>query len=410
MIDSDIVVPGNLEESRLWFRVAINNDMPFNGTRLTPEEKGLLQQWILEMKRPVQRVISNEQILDLLVQDQRRSGTSNDFRYISFRHLADAGRTEAELKSYEGLINVHPQRPVPPRGTHPGRAGRRQAVNLPLPHLAARMGGRGLERGCPVLPILPPVNEVAAHQNLYDRLETEAPYLRGDWFIVNATQAPLYNRLVGPRSQPSGARGKAWSRHRPERRRRQREANRLRALRGVGSTTASSSATSCSTSEGETTSGGATTSRTGIEATDVRKNPLGPAVVVGDRFDNVFSQAGGEAIFSLPNRMQGYFLTDAIGTFLNEAPTVIVQDPRNRSQRRRSQRRRLLRLPWSDRYARAEGLRRHRSLRRTSTWRTSPGPRLTRYGRSTRRTAQTILPSDANRYLAALQAIGPSRH
>lgn len=54
------------------------------------------------------------------------------------------------------------------------------------------------------------------------------------------------------------------------------------------------------------------------EAANIQSHPL----------DFVFN--GGEIIFTLPNGLQGYMLTDARGTRLNEAPTEIVQDPSQR--------------------------------------------------------------------------------
>ena len=35
-----------------------------------------------------------------------------------------------------------------------------------------------------------------SHQALYDQLRTEAPVVRGDWFLATATKAPLYDLLV----------------------------------------------------------------------------------------------------------------------------------------------------------------------------------------------------------------------
>lgn len=64
----------------------------------------------------------------------------------------------------------------------------------------------------------------------------------------------------------------------------------------------------------------------GLQAPD-RRNvfayPLGPGSV-----ENTFLHAGGEAIFSLPNGLQGYYIMDANNNRLNKAPTAIVSDPK----------------------------------------------------------------------------------
>jgi hypothetical protein len=49
-----------------------------------------------------------------------------------------------------------------------------------------------------------------------------------------------------------------------------------------------------------------------------------------------FDFDGGEIIFSLENGLQGYMLTDAAGTRLNEGPTEIVQDPSQKDQKVRN--------------------------------------------------------------------------
>jgi hypothetical protein len=51
--------------------------------------------------------------------------------------------------------------------------------------------------------------------------------------------------------------------------------------------------------------------------------PIGPGSV-----ENTFLHAGGEAIFSLPNGLQGYYIMDANNARLNKAPTAIVSDPK----------------------------------------------------------------------------------
>lgn len=49
--------------------------------------------------------------------------------------------------------------------------------------------------------------------------------------------------------------------------------------------------------------------------------PLGPGSV-----ENTFLHAGGEAIFSLPNGLQGYYIMNAVNNRIDKAPTAIVTD------------------------------------------------------------------------------------
>jgi len=327
MIAADIVVPGNLEASRMWYRVAVKNNMPFNGDRLTPEQKGLLQSWILEMKRPIVQPRSSEDILDILVADQRRVGNNGDFRYLSFAHFVDEGRTPEEIKMLEGVVNVA----INSLSRRPALI-KVEAVDNQRTVFRFRISSLGwnAQDWDEVVRFYPYCerSDKAEHRALYNRLDTEAPFLRGDWFFATATLSPLYERLV---NLPAT--------------RQELEADLNIDIEGdvqAGNVKRI----------GMDLSGVSQNQRIierhvlrtqdyfwwsydfadrNLATSNIRLNPLGPAKVVGDRFDSVFSEAGGEGIFALPNRLQGYFLTNAAGVFLTEAPTVIVQDPRRRA-------------------------------------------------------------------------------
>jgi len=327
MIAADIVVPGNLEASRLWYRVAVKNNMPFNGDRLTPEQKGLLQQWILEMKRPVIQPRSNEDILDILVSDQRRVGNNGDFRYLSFAHFVDEGRTPEELKVLEGVTNVA----LNSMSRLPGLI-RVEAVDANRTVFRFRISQLGWNAADwdEVVRFYPYCersdrNEV---RQLYNRLDTEAPYLRGDWFFATATLSPLYERLVNLPATRLELENDLNINIEDNVR-----AGRVKRI-GMDLSGVSQNQRIIERHELRTQDyfwWSYDFADRLLATSDIRKNPLGPAKVVGDRFDSVFSEAGGEGIFSLPNRMQGYFLTNAAGVFLTEAPTVIVQDPRRKA-------------------------------------------------------------------------------
>src|SRR5262249_57304279 len=51
--------------------------------------------------------------------------------------------------------------------------------------------------------------------------------------------------------------------------------------------------------------------------------PLGPG-----GGETTFQHAGGEAIFNLPNGLQGYMLVHAVNTRINKGPTAIVSHPK----------------------------------------------------------------------------------
>uniref|UniRef100_UPI0002559A4D hypothetical protein n=1 Tax=Oceanicola sp. S124 TaxID=1042378 RepID=UPI0002559A4D len=59
----------------------------------------------------------------------------------------------------------------------------------------------------------------------------------------------------------------------------------------------------------------------------LKETPLGPAAAFPDMPH--FEEDGGEMLFSLPNGMQGYYLTDPAGNYLDNGPTAVVflKDP-----------------------------------------------------------------------------------
>ncbi len=322
MIDAQIVTPGNLEASRMWYRLAVRNDMPFNGARLTPEEKGLLQQWILELKRPALRPRTQAQILDLLVQDQPAAGSRSDTRYVSFAHFVDAGRPASEIAAAAAVFKVVLN-----------SLSRRPAIVDPVPVDAERSIWRfrladlgWSERDWQRLISFNPYcvrSDSAPHLDLYQRLRTESPLVRGDWLVTTALQPPVYDDLLdlgdnlddiartqlGVDINQDIARGNV-----------QRIAQHWGAA-GDFDLVLERHATS---------QGGYLWLRYFLRSgEDVRRSPLGPRER-DNVFANSFSTEMTEAIWSLPNGLQGYALADASGNRIDEASTRLVQDPRAR--------------------------------------------------------------------------------
>lgn len=324
MIASDIVVPGSLEQSRLWYRVAVRNDMPFNGTRLTPEQKGILQQWILTMQRPQLKPRSNEDILDILVQDSRRAGNSNDFRYISFAHFADENRTKEEIGVLEGVVNIMLN--AMSRRSNLIRVEAADADRTIFRFRISQLGWNAADWD-EIVRFYPYClqSEVDAHQNLYNRLDTEAPYLRGDWFIATTTLSPLYERLVDlPANLDELEEDLNFNID-------QNVLNNdiIRVAFGFSGVSFQERMIERHDLGQGDYFWWSYDFADRLETSRVTEKPIGPARLF-PQFENTFVEAGGEAIFSLPNDMQAYFLTDNQGVFLTEAPTAIVADPRRR--------------------------------------------------------------------------------
>jgi mono/diheme cytochrome c family protein len=338
MVASDIVVPGNPEASRLFQRVAIRVDMPLNGTRLSAEEVSLLKGWISGMGRPYKQPRSNEQILDVIAQDNDRIFFSDpdparteadQFRYISMAHFADEGRTADEIKAGEAALQL----------VMNSLSTRPQIVKLQAVDQARTIfrfnitdlgwSARDWDNLVTFYPYCIRSNQFN-HSILYDRLRTEAPYVRADWIMATAMKSPLYEQLLripnnlNDLAQDLGVNIADNINHlgsvEPEdvvrigfRSSGVSAQNRILERHARGNNAALWVSYDFASNDGRS---------------DIRNNPLGPDNLDERNFNRTFIQAGGEIIFTLDNGLQGYMLVDNQFNAITEAPKNIVRDPR----------------------------------------------------------------------------------
>jgi hypothetical protein len=331
MIAADIVVPGEPDKSRLWNRVAVKADMPFNGARLSSTELQVLRGWISNIARPFTRARSNEDLLDIMATDNGKLAANqrNDVRYISFAHFLDEKRGPEEIKAAEAVLNLA-LNSLSRRAT----LVKVEAADLQRTIFRFRLSQLGWDsRDWDDLVSFYPYclrSDRAAHRTLYARLDTEAPYVRGDWFLATALKPPLYNRLLDhpdtldqladdlgvdiaddinhpgrarPNTQRIGFRssGVALNNRVFERHRTRDSGGYLWVSYDFDSN---------------------------IDRADIRANPLGPADRDRQGFRHTFENQAGEMIYSLRNGLQGYFLAVANGNRLDEAVQTIVRDRR----------------------------------------------------------------------------------
>jgi serine/threonine-protein kinase len=323
MISADIVVPGDPDHSRMWNRIAVRADMPFNGARLSPAELTVLRAWISNIGRPLSRARSNEEILDIIVDDQARN-RNNDTRYISFAHFTDEKRAGDELRVAATVANM-----IVNSVSRRSALVQLKAIDADKTIFKFRLSQLGWDerdwdRVTSFYPYCLRSNR-SQHRDVYNRLNTEAPYVRGDWFIATVTRPPLYydvlqlsdnlDRLaqddlgidindnirrsrierIGFRSSGVSLHNRIFERHRAQR-------NGYLWL--------------------------SYDFDTDLDQGDIRDKPLGP-LNRNDRFQNAsFQNLAGEMIWSLPNGMQAYLLADANSNRLDKAVQTVVRDPR----------------------------------------------------------------------------------
>jgi hypothetical protein len=341
MIAADIVVPGNPEASRLYQRIAIRVDMPLNGTRLSGEEVGLLKTWINGMGRPYRQPQTNEQILDVIAQDNDRIFFSDpdparteadQFRYISMAHFTDEGRTVEEIRATEGVLQL-----VANSLSNRPQIVKLQAVDTNRTIFRFNLTDFGLTQAdwnnlVTFYPYCIRSNQFN-HTILYQRLKTEAPYVRADWFLATATKSPLYEQLlripanVNELARELGVDIAANINHigqvEPE------DVVRI-GFRSSGVSSQNRVIERHSRGNGASLWVSYDFANNDGRA-DIRNNPLGPEAIDQRNFNRTFTQAGGEVIYTLDNGLQGYLLVNAVGNRINEAPVAIVRDARRPS-------------------------------------------------------------------------------
>jgi mono/diheme cytochrome c family protein len=331
MIDAEIVVPGDINASRMIDRIQVRGDMPPRGERVPGAEVDKLRAWIMGLNRPVaESPRSDLDILDAIAADvNKQRSFSSDFRYFSLAHFTDLGRPDKETTVGKNVLafivnslsrrgNLVPMVPIDPQGSI----------------YRIRLSDLGWDNALwDQLTSFYPyclASDVAGHQSLYNQLKTEAPFVRADWLLDTATRAPLYDQLVDlPRTldelagrlginiaddinHPGLAEPEDLVRF-AVRRSGVSSHNRM-AERHLGA----AGQYLWVSYDFKSDSG----------AQDVFANPLGPKAVDQQRFAHTFQHDAGEVIFSLPNGMQGYMLVNAAGQRLALADTAIVRDIR----------------------------------------------------------------------------------
>jgi WD40 repeat protein len=330
------VVPGKAEQSPIFKRVAAGTMPPPDvKDRLSDADKLALKTWIDAGAPPLlpgqkREFITqgqiNESILADLEKIDRRARRFQ--RYFTLTHLYNAGSADDELRTYRNalskLINSlswHPKvrnpEPIDARATV-------YRIDLRWYMWDATIWNRLLqEYPYGVL------DDGVTSRVISVFTASKVPVIRGDWFVANASRPPLYQdvlqlpgnlaelerqlrvdvnvNITQERVMRVAFNGSGISKN-------NRVLERHDAVHGYYWRTYDFEEVPQNLID------------RGLQAPD-RRNvfayPLGPGSV-----ENTFLHAGGEAIFSLPNGLQGYYIMNAINNRIDKAPNAIVSDPK----------------------------------------------------------------------------------
>ncbi len=331
LIDGGTVVPGNPNASELYKRLLGPTDngvqMPFGQPQLPAQSIDTIRRWILAgapewstTRITDGRFISPAEILDTI---ETHLNTLSSFdrafaRYFTLTHLYNAGETLEILSEYRNALNklvnslswgstITNPKPINPQAT---------IYYIDLRHYEwdVNDGWTKIEEAYPYHISFP---EHLGLRNQLGRLQaqmkTDVPSVHVDWFIANASTPPLYHALLslpltdrdletrlevdvarnlinapGVRVWRAGFNNSGVSNHnRVVERHISRYGAYWKSYDFAGS----------------------------VGTQNILTNPLS------------FTHDGGEAIFNLPNGLQGYYLANSSGFRLDEAPINIVSNP-----------------------------------------------------------------------------------
>ncbi len=333
LINGGTVVPGNPDASELYKRLLGPTEngaqMPFGLPQLPPQSIDTVRRWILAgapdwtaTTTTLRRFITPSEVLtNIETHLNSLSAFDRSFaRYFTMTHLYNAGETAEVLGEYRKALNklvnslswgsgiTNPQ-PIDPQAT---------IFFIDLRHYEwDRNDGWTKIEGAYPYHISFDAPEHLGSRNQLERLQTQmktdVPSVHIDWFIANASTPPLYHDLLslpltdrdletrlevdvagnlvnapGVRVWRSGFNNSGVSNHnRVVERHRSRYGAYWKSYDFAGS----------------------------VGTQNILTHPLN------------FTHDGGEAIFNLPNGLQGYYLANASGFRLDEAPINIVSNP-----------------------------------------------------------------------------------
>lgn len=321
------IIPGNAEQSKFFKRLVHPDDpMPPADVqkRLTNEEIDTLKQWINDGATPIAvaeaRVpITATAVVQAMVRDVQGIAADDraQRRYLVLSHLWNAGLGSDEIESYRhGIAKLLNSLSWAKTIAVPVAIDDAKTIlRIDLRHY--QWDARSWQLLVEQYPYALAEESPTAGQ-LRRLTGCETPALRGDWFVATASRPPLYHDVL----QLPGH---------------ERELEKLLHLDPVENIRQERVVRAGFNSSGVSRNNRLIErhdSRFGMywrsydfAGNSNRQNlfafPLGPG-----KGRSTFEHDGGEVIFSLPNGLHAYFLSDHEGRRIDKGPTAIVSDPR----------------------------------------------------------------------------------
>ena len=329
----ELVVPGSAESSKLFERIK-KGEMPPDGDRIPETELETLHKWIEDGATPFEiekkrEFITPADVMNLMLKDLEQANERDRtfYRYFTLTHLYNSGLEDNEIESHrQGLSKLINSlswgREVrPPQSIDPAKT----ILRIDLRHYKWNENDAWTH-----ILLADPYRVVYSSkeaEDCYAMTKCELPHVRADWFVFAASRPPLYHVILfdGVLHDPTNV--KSLERHLGV-----DVSKNLADYNDVVRAGFFPSGVSKSNRliERHVSSHGAywksydfkpmDPNDKAVRRRNLKANPTGPGGING------FDHDGGEMIFSLPNGLQGYMLTDSAGRRIDKGPTDVVVD------------------------------------------------------------------------------------
>ena len=332
LIENGTVIPGNPNASEFYKRLTEDTPekprMPWGQPPLSPEALDTIHRWI-QAGAPDWKVqydinfITTDTMLDTI---EAHLETLSAFdrpsaRYFTLTHLYNAGESPEALDAYKialsKLVNslswdfdvINPQ-----------SIDQQETIfYIDLRHYEWDIRNEAwtqIEREYPYSIDFDPETQAGLHEkltNLRTEMDCEVPFVHVDWFLANASLPPLYHDILDL----------------PGTDRELEQQLEVNVTRNIDSAPGVRVWRAGFNDSGVSNNNRVVERHTSRYGAYWKSYDFAGSVGPQNIFTNplTFRHDGGEVVFNLPNGLQGYYISDASGNRIDEAPTTIVSNP-----------------------------------------------------------------------------------